>query len=1271
LPLIPSYPLKDSYISQTEQRVFMKKFYLLILVGLCFASGSSAQTLIDPNTGGGFDVGNTFAANGWTVVNSSKNKWVVGTTTYKSAPNSAYISKDSIASPGLYDFDYDYDNTTTHISHFYQQVTIPANVSSATLSFFLKGNVELDGSNNVVDGPEVYADLGLVAPVADALPGGTAIQIFPTFTLNPNPLYVSETLNLTSLAGQTILLIFTWVNDNDGVGSDPPASIDAITVKYCIKNKNYALTGDGYFCEGSSGATIGLVNSVTGITYQLSYGGNPVGTPVMGSTGSPITFDPQTTEGVYAVVWSTGECSGTLPGSVTVTKVPLPTPSAGSNSPLCPGSTLNLTAGGGSGGSTYGWSGPNGFISSTQNPSINNISAVEVGTYTVRLTDIHGCWADATTGVALTAGATGGTIVSVATCSGGSGTLTLSGNSVAPTRWEYATDSTNGPWTSLSNTTNSQNFSGITVPTFYRAVVPGCSNVYSSIATVEIHNYWTGADGTNPTDWNTPGNWSDNTVPSLICDDVYIPNTVNKPILSNTPVATIKNLHIFAGASVTITSPGLMQIQGYVSNLGVFDVTGGTLELNGTSGVQNIDGGLFKNNTVKNLIISNTVTVANTAMDTLNITGTLSFGNSSGVLNTGNNLTLKSSASATANVGILAAGNAINGDVIVERYIATGTSGAPNHGKSWQLLAVPTSGPNYNDGQSIKASWQEGATLTNVSSSTAGTAGNPIAGYGTMVTGDVAGATAQPTPGFDAYTPSSPSVKYYDSASKNYFGPVSTQAPVYNKQGCFVFVRGDRSVYTSAGAATPTILRTKGTLFTPAHPAPLSTVAAGDFQSVGNPYASAIDMRKITLGGGAQQFFSLWDPRLGGSYNYGAFQYFSFDGTNYTVTPGGGSFGLPGSINNYIQSGQAFFVQAFGSNGTVGFTESCKTNGSSLFTTPAPVNQVVHSLRTSLNSVNADGSTGYLLDGVLNMFDPAWSNRVDGLDARKSANTGENLGIKSAGKLLSIERRQPVTREDTIFLSITGERNQPYRFHFDAENLDPSVQGYLVDSYANTRIPLNITGTTDVDFTVASVSGSNAANRFMIVFEPLKALPVTFTSIKAWKQDKNIDIKWRVDNEVNMKQYKVEKSTDGIQFTGIATKAPVANNGGSAAYVIADTNPAEGFNYYRIKGLDAYGKTSYSNVVNVFMGSLNRDITIYPNPITDGMIHLQLMNEPPGKYKIRLLNKLGQVILQKEVTHAGGNGTELIRWDYNLAHGMYQLEVTRPDGTGKDINVLY
>ena len=327
-------------------------------------------------------------------------------------------------------------------------------------------------------------------------------------------------------------------------------------------------------------------------------------------------------------------------------------------------------------------------------------------------------------------------------------------------------------------------------------------------------------------------------------------------------------------------------------------------------------------------------------------------------------------------------------------------------------------------------------------------------------------------------------------------------------------------------------------------------------------------------------------------------------------------------------------------------------------------------LRINLYGVNA-GNT-ILTDGTLIQYNDSYSNSIDEMDARKMTNTAENLSIKVEGILLAIERRHTITRQDTIFLNLTGVRVQPYQFQLNAANFSTGdLEGFLEDNYLHTRTPVNLSGSTVVNFNVENVAGSYAPDRFRIVFAPAVVLPVTFTSVKAYRQDKNINVEWRVENEMNMKQYEVEKSTNGTQFTTLVVKAATANGGRSAIYVTTDVNPVEGYNYYRVKSVDINGKTAYTNVVKVLIGSIKHDITISPNPIRDGMIHLQFMNQPEGKYSIRLLNKLGQVIVSRQISHAEGSSTELIKWDYNLAHGMYQLEVTRPDGSIKDINVMY
>ncbi|MTH15793.1 SBBP repeat-containing protein, partial [Flavobacterium sp. LC2016-01] len=63
-------------------------------------------------------------------------------------------------------------------------------------------------------------------------------------------------------------------------------------------------------------------------------------------------------------------------------------PEISSNSPICPNKTLELKA---SGGTNYLWTGPNGFSSTDQNPTILNATAVNSGEYSCTITGTGGC----------------------------------------------------------------------------------------------------------------------------------------------------------------------------------------------------------------------------------------------------------------------------------------------------------------------------------------------------------------------------------------------------------------------------------------------------------------------------------------------------------------------------------------------------------------------------------------------------------------------------------------------------------------------------------------------------------------------------------------------------------------------------------------------------------------------------------------------------------------------------------------------------------------
>ena len=87
------------------------------------------------------------------------------------------------------------------------------------------------------------------------------------------------------------------------------------------------------------------------------------------------------------------------------------------------------------------------------------------------------------------------------------------------------------------------------------------------------------------------------------------------------------------------------------------------------------------------------------------------------------------------------------------------------------------------------------------------------------------------------------------------------------------FIRGDRTANAVASPVTSTILRTKGVLFTGTQ-TPINVVA-GQITPYNNPYASPLDLRKISQS--LSVFFYVWDPNSGGSNGFGAFQTLSWN----------------------------------------------------------------------------------------------------------------------------------------------------------------------------------------------------------------------------------------------------------------------------------------------------------------------------------------------------------------------------------------------------------
>jgi len=114
-------------------------------------------------------------------------------------------------------------------------------------------------------------------------------------------------------------------------------------------------------------------------------------------------------------------------------------------------------------------------------------------------------------------------------------------------------------------------------------------------------------------------------------------------------------------------------------------------------------------------------------------------------------------------------------------------------------------------------------------------------------------------------------------------------------------------------------------------------------------------------------------------------------------------------------------------------------------------------------------------------------------------------------------------------------------------------------------------------------------------------LPVTFTKFYAKQKDKTEELFWQTASEQNNRVFEIERSISGIEFEKIGEHKSKADNQGNSNslldYVYEDSNPINGFSYYRLKQVDYNNNFKYSNVVSVnFEVSNNISFVVYPNP---------------------------------------------------------------------------
>ena len=223
----------------TKVHLKMFGFFIVFALSLLSATAFGQTVLINPTQGGGFELGPTFADNGWNVSNAANNPWFLGSSGVGTpiTGNSAYVSNNSGVSPN-------YSNTSPCINYFWRDVTVPAGETKIKLTFNWNSTGEANWDVwQVLTAPITttpastitYPGSGNIVPTG--LTGATAIAMSaPSVGVQTATIFLPA-----SLAGTTFRLIFAWKSDTSA-GTNPPATLDNISLTSQIPGTFISIT---------------------------------------------------------------------------------------------------------------------------------------------------------------------------------------------------------------------------------------------------------------------------------------------------------------------------------------------------------------------------------------------------------------------------------------------------------------------------------------------------------------------------------------------------------------------------------------------------------------------------------------------------------------------------------------------------------------------------------------------------------------------------------------------------------------------------------------------------------------------------------------------------------------------------------------------------------------------------------------------------------------------------------------------------------------------
>ena len=177
---------------------------------------------------------------------------------------------------------------------------------------------------------------------------------------------------------------------------------------------------------------------------------------------------------------------------------------------------------------------------------------------------------------------------------------------------------------------------------------------------------------------------------------------------------------------------------------------------------------------------------------------------------------------------------------------------------------------------------------------------------------------------------------------------------------------------------------------------------------------------------------------------------------------------------------------------------------------------------------------------------------------------------------------------------------------------------------------------------------------FKPFFTDFTILPIKLLSFTSQSQNNGVALNWSATNEQEIKNYTVQKSTDGKTWRSVGT----INTGISLTntYRYMDQEKNNGITYYRLQQNSVKGFKTYSKVI--MMGTANSTGNKFShNTVFSNSINLNIYATGSNEYVCELYSLNGSKIKQQRAAIHSGNNTLQIQIPENINDGIYILSV--------------